>query len=103
MIVVSGLPPHHLGWRQFRSLGALALDLCSVACGRFDGYIDCSPDAHGVWDYAGALLVCAEAGVPLVDAFGRDLLELDHAVRRTPVAAATAALADELIGARREF
>ena len=30
-----------------RTFGALALDLCAVADGRFDGYIDCGVDAHG--------------------------------------------------------
>src|SRR5690606_10284076 len=48
---VSGLPPRHLGWRQFRALGAVALDLCAVADGTLDGYVDCSVDAHGPWDY----------------------------------------------------
>jgi myo-inositol-1(or 4)-monophosphatase len=46
---LSGLPPRHLGWRQFRAYGASALDLCAVACGVLDAFIDCSPSAHGVW------------------------------------------------------
>ena len=88
IIGISGLPPHNPGWAQFRSLGAIALDLCAVADGRLDGFVDCSPDAHGIWDYLGASLVCAEAGVEVVDSQGRDLKELDRAIRRTPVAAA---------------
>ena len=28
-----GYPPRHLGWKQFRALGAAALDLCAVAAG----------------------------------------------------------------------
>ncbi|MBS1848016.1 MAG: inositol monophosphatase [Actinobacteria bacterium] len=92
MVGISGLPPRALGWRQFRALGAAALDLCAVADGRLDAYVDCSPDAHGVWDYAGAWLVCQEAGASVVDAHGRDLSVLDHSARRTPVAAATAQL-----------
>ncbi len=97
---VSGLPSHHYGWDQFRALGAAALDLCAVADGTLDGFVDCSVDAHGPWDYLGGLLVCREAGGVVLDAHGRDLVVLDHAARRTPVAAATAALADALVEAR---
>lgn len=100
MVGVSGLPPHHLGWRQFRALGASALDLCAVADGTLDGFVDCSPDAHGPWDYLGALLVCREAGAVMSEAHGRDLVVLDHDVRRTPVAGATPTLAGALLTAR---
>jgi fructose-1,6-bisphosphatase/inositol monophosphatase family enzyme len=99
---VSGSPPRPLGWRQYRALGAAALDLCLVGCGRLDGYVDCSVDAHGVWDYAGALLFCREAGAAMVDAQARDLVVLDHGARRTPVAAGTGELLDALVRARRE-
>lgn len=101
VVGLSGYPPHDLGWRQFRALGAAALDLCAVAEGIFDGYIDCSPSAHGSWDYAAGLLVCAEAGVPVVDAFDRELIVLGHDDRRTPVAGATPTLLDQLVAARR--
>ncbi len=96
------LPPRHLGWSQFRALGAAALDLCAVACGILDGYLDCLPNAHGSWDYLGGLLVCLEAGASVVDAHGRDLVVLDHDARRTPVAAATPALLAELVEVRRD-
>jgi myo-inositol-1(or 4)-monophosphatase len=82
-------------------LGASALDLCLVASGTLDGYVDCVVDAHGVWDYAGASLVCAEAGVPIVDAHGRDLIVFDHDARRTPVAASTPELLEALLQVRR--
>jgi fructose-1,6-bisphosphatase/inositol monophosphatase family enzyme len=100
MVALSGLPGGYLGWRQFRAMGAAALDLCEVACGGFDGYIDCSVDAHGPWDYLGGLLVCTEAGAAVADAHGRDLVVRGHGDRRTPVAGATAVLLDELIAAR---
>ena len=87
VIGVSGPPPSHPGWWQFRANGAAALDLCLVADGGLDGYLDC--DQHGVWDYAAAVLVCAEVGVVVADAFGRDLVHLNHDERRTPVAAAS--------------
>ncbi|MGI9601095.1 MAG: inositol monophosphatase family protein, partial [Acidimicrobiales bacterium] len=67
---------------------AAALDLCAVASGELHGFVDCTADAHGVWDYAAAMLICREVGVDMVDASGRDLLVLDHEARRTPVAAA---------------
>jgi myo-inositol-1(or 4)-monophosphatase len=100
VIAVSGLPDHHYGWRQFRAMGASALDICAVASGTFDGFVDMSPDAHGVWDYLGAALVVREAGGVVVDAFGRDLTVLDHAARRTPVAASSGGLLDELLDRR---
>lgn len=101
IVAISGMPPRPLGWAQFRAYGAAALDLCAVATGRFDGFVDCSVDAHGVWDYLGATLVCTEAGVPVADAHGRDLAVLDHTARRTPVAGATQRLLDGLLDRRR--
>jgi myo-inositol-1(or 4)-monophosphatase len=103
LVALSGYPPHYLGWNQYRALGAAALDLCAVAIGRVDGYIDCSRDAHGPWDYLGGMLVCQEAGAAVVDLTGRDLVVLDHAARRTPVAAATSELLDGLVVARAAF
>ena len=100
---LSGLPPTHLGWRQFRAYGASALDLCAVACGVLDAFIDCSPSAHGVWDYLGGLLICQEAGAVVTDAHGRDLLVRDPSLRRTPIAAAGADLLNEIMTARRTF
>ena len=66
-----------------------------------DGYLDCSPSAHGSWDYAAGMLICTEAGAPVVDAFGRDLVTLGHEQRRTPVAASSPTLLAELVTARR--
>jgi myo-inositol-1(or 4)-monophosphatase len=103
MVGLSGLPPAWLGWRQYRALGAVALDLCAVAEGRLDGYLDCSPSAHGPWDYLGGLLICQEAGAAVEDAAGRDLVVLEHSARRTPVAGATAALLAEALAARQTF
>jgi len=106
IIGLSGYPNQYLGWKQYRALGAAALDLCAVADGVLDGYLDCSPSAHGAWDYAAGFLVCREAGVEVVDAFDRDLLtpgELHHADRRTPVAGATPQLTAELVRARRRL
>jgi fructose-1,6-bisphosphatase/inositol monophosphatase family enzyme len=82
-------------------MGASALDICAVARGSFDGFVDMSPDAHGVWDYLGAALVVREAGGVVVDAAGRALTVLDHTARRTPIAATSGALLDELLARRR--
>jgi myo-inositol-1(or 4)-monophosphatase len=101
IIGLNGLPPAHLGYAQSRVFGAVALDLCQVAAGVLDGYIDCIVDAHGVWDFAGAALICAEAGAPIVDLWDRDLFTLTHDSRRTPVAAGTPELLATLVGARR--
>jgi myo-inositol-1(or 4)-monophosphatase len=103
IVGLSGFPPVYLGWRQYRALGAAALDLCAVACGVLDGYVDCSWDSHGPWDYLGGMLVCLEAGAAMADADGRELVVLEHTARRTPGAAATPALLEELVGARRSF
>lgn len=100
VIALSGFPRGHLGWRQYRALGAAALDLCAVAAGMVDGYVDCSRDAHGPWDYLGGVLVCLEAGASVADALGRDLVVLGHGDRRTPVAAATPPLLAALLKAR---
>lgn len=100
IVAVSGWPDHPYGWRQFRALGAAALDLCAVATGAFAGYVDID-DAHGPWDYLGGQLVVEEAGGVVVDAGGRDLVTLDHDARRAPVAAAGPRLLDELLAQRR--
>lgn len=101
IVVVSAVPPPDVGWAQFRALGACALDLCAVADGAVDGYVDFGDDQHGVWDYLGGWLICKEAGIEVVDAFDREMVHMDHHARRTPVAAATPQLAAALLPARQ--
>lgn len=96
IVGLNGVPSGHGGWAQYRCLGAAALDLCAVADGTLDGYLDATTDELGPWDYLGAVLVCREAGAVVADAVGRDLVVLDHLARRIPVAGATHALADAL-------
>ncbi len=98
----SGWPPY-AAWREIRILDAAALDLCAIAAGRLDGWVDCETDAHGPWDYLAGMLICQEAGVEVVDAFGRDLISRDPNARRTPVAGATQELCRELVAYRRSF
>jgi myo-inositol-1(or 4)-monophosphatase len=100
VVGISGWPARHLGWRQMRAMGAAALDLCAVASGLFDGYVDCVADAIGPWDYLGGMLVCREAGAQVADVRGRDLVTRAHQDRRTVVAAATPELLRALLAAR---
>ena len=101
IVGLSGYPRHYLGWRQFRALGAVSLDLCAVADGALDGFVDCVDTPHGgPWDYLGGLLVCAESGAVAADALGRDLVVRDPAQWRSPVAGATPQLLAELLAAR---
>lgn len=100
MVAINGWSPRHLGWRQHRTFGATALDMCLVAEGALDAYLDCA-DQNAPWDYLGAMLVVAEAGGVVSDVRGRELVVLDHGARRTPVAGATPALMEELAAAYR--
>ena len=45
--------------RDIRRLGSCALDLCGVACGRFDAYAE---EGVNEWDHAAGALIAAEAG-----------------------------------------
>ena len=103
VVGLTGYPPVDMGWRQMRSLGAAALDLCAVACGHLDAYVDCSTHAHSPWDYLGGMLVCQEAGAHVAEAAGRDLVTLGWTDRRVPVAAATPELLAEVLAARKGF
>ena len=100
IVAINALPSRNPGWGQFRCFGAAALDLCAVADGRFDAYVDFDVDALGPWDYLGGMLVCQEVGVEVADAFDRPLVTLDHAARRTPVAGTGEAFI-ALLAARR--
>ncbi len=100
IVGLSGYPPRWLGWSQYRTLGAAALDICAVASGMLDAFIDCGPRSLAPWDYLGGLLVCAEAGAATGEAFRRDLVVTDPEARRTPVVAATPALLGQALEAR---
>ena len=55
--------------RGIRRLGAAALDLAYVACGRFDGYYEYSINA---WDVAAGAILVQEAGGKVCDFEGKD-------------------------------
>jgi len=50
-----------------RRLGSAALDLCSIACGRFDGYWELSLES---WDMAAGTLIAHEAGARVTNLKG---------------------------------
>ena len=99
LVVLCGVPTVQGPWAQGRVMGAAALDICSVACGRFDAYLDNTSGIHGPWDYLGGMLVLTEAGGLMEDVDGRDLIHLDHSAKRGPIAAST----PELFAAVRRF
>jgi myo-inositol-1(or 4)-monophosphatase len=69
----------HLGQkiRRWRLLGASALELCYVGCGRIDGFIDLRGTLR-VTDAAAGMLVCSEAGGKVSDLDGRKLIFPDE-------------------------
>lgn len=99
IVVLCGVPTVHGPWAQGRVMGAAALDICSVACGRFDAYVDNTSGIHGPWDYLGGMLVLTEAGGLMEDFDGRDLVHLEHGAKRGPIGAST----PELLAAVRRF
>lgn len=98
IVILNAAPRGHLGWRQFRVLGAAALDLCAVADGTADGFIDLG-GGLAPWDHLGGLLVCLEAGAAIGSVSGGDILDASPERRASPVAGSTAAVRDELLAA----
>jgi myo-inositol-1(or 4)-monophosphatase len=82
------LTPRVLGLRR---LGAAAVDMAYVACGRFDAYWEQSLNA---WDMAAGVVIVEEAGGIVTDTLGRRL-ELDNGT----VLASTPKLHAELLAA----
>jgi myo-inositol-1(or 4)-monophosphatase len=103
-VLVSGFPydawqtqeDNTLAWRAFikkaltvRCDGAAALDLCQVACGRYDGYWE---KGLAPWDIAAGAVIVREAGGSVGD------FQLGpHFLERGEVIAANPALADEIV------
>ena len=94
VVGVSGLASFRPQWAQFRALGAAALDICLVAQGVLDGWVDFN--SHGVWDYLASILICQEAGVATSEHLDRELLVTQYDQKRTPIVAATPALLAQL-------
>lgn len=94
VVGINGTPHGAGGWWQARAFGAASLDLCLVASGGLDGYVDF--DSHGVWDYAASILVCREAGCAIGESRDRELIVPSARERRSPVVASSRGLLAEL-------
>jgi len=92
VVAFSGLPARHLGWSQYRALGAASLEICLVADGSMDLYAVARHSTLNPWDYLGGLLVLREAGGVASDLEDRELV-IDDPEPRRPVFAATTSLA----------
>lgn len=99
IVIINDRPPAGFSPRQYRVLGAAALDMCAVADGTADAFAD-----YGVglrpWDYLGALLVCQEAGVAVGSFSGEHLVEASD-MRRSPVVASSPAVRDAIVAIGR--
>ena len=96
IMAFSGLPPRHLGWAQFRALGAASLEICLVADGSLDVYGVAQHSTLNPWDYLAGLLILREAGAVASDYRG-DVLETSEAVVRRPIFCATPELLDFML------
>lgn len=99
VVSLSGNPPKGAGWAQVRILGAAALDLCYVACGRLDGFV--ASYGLSIWDYSASALICVEAGAQVAELRSVDLYDLTNTARRQIVAASTPRVLDGLRSAVR--
>lgn len=63
-----------------RRLGSAAIDLCWVACGRFDGFYEHKLEA---WDSAAGYLIVEEAGGKVTDHVGNKFSVYQHKVLAT--------------------
>lgn len=81
-----------------RRMGAAALDLAYVACGRFDGYWEWGT---GPWDIAAGVLLVEEAGGRLTTYAGAPVDELQAAGQN--LVASNSLIHDEMLAALREI
>ncbi|MDD2942985.1 MAG: inositol monophosphatase family protein [bacterium] len=63
-----------LNSRDLRRFGAASLDICWVACGRFDGYIEYNLKP---WDSAAAAIIAEEAGVRMANFSNQEMGQFD--------------------------
>jgi myo-inositol-1(or 4)-monophosphatase len=94
--MVSGLLPRV---RDIRRTGSAALDLCAVAAGWVDAYLE-----HGCswWDWAAAGLIAAEAGAVVRTPGPTGSVPPDDGLGADALFAATPAIAAELAALARE-
>jgi fructose-1,6-bisphosphatase/inositol monophosphatase family enzyme len=98
IVSFSGLPAQHMGWAQYRALGAASLEICLVADGSLDVFSVARRSGLHPWDYLGGLLMINEAGAFASDYDGEELVASER-VRRRPVFAGTKELLDFMCSA----
>ena len=96
VVGVNGILSTRSPWAQVRTLGAAALEMCLVADGALDAYVQAGGAAIHPWDYLAALLIVEEAGGCVQEQDGAELVIRVTEPRR-PVAAASAQLCDVLV------
>jgi myo-inositol-1(or 4)-monophosphatase len=89
IVSFSGLPQRHLGWSQYRSLGAASLEICLVADGSLDAFTVANRSRLNPWDYLGGLLIAREAEAVVADLDDEELITTERVGRRPVVAATT--------------
>jgi fructose-1,6-bisphosphatase/inositol monophosphatase family enzyme len=101
IVGVNGILRARPPWAQVRTMGAAALEICLVADGALDAYVQAGGAAIHPWDYLAAMLIVQEAGGCVLEESGAELV-LRVAEPRRPIAAASERLA-ELLKARAPF
>ncbi len=96
---VNGFPLSKNWSGQMRALGSAAAELCFVACGRGDAFIDFSGGLAS-WDYFGAALVLEEAGGTVLTEDGNGVFDTLDRNRRRILAAGCMERIAELRGLR---
>ena len=79
--------------RDIRRVGAAALDLCAVAAGRVDAYVE---QGLNPWDLAAGGLVASEAGAVVTGLHGRPAGEALVVAARPPLVGALVAVLEGL-------
>jgi myo-inositol-1(or 4)-monophosphatase len=82
--------------RRLRLLGASALELCYVACGRLDGFVDMRNTLR-ITDAAAGILICQEAGGRVTLPDGGPIEFLDNVVSGRCVVATNCAIHRKVI------
>jgi len=97
IVAFSGLPPRHLGWAQYRALGAASLEICLVADGSLDVFGVAQQSTLNPWDYLAGMLIARESSAVVADYLGQDL-EISVSEVRRPVFCATPELLEFMLG-----
>jgi myo-inositol-1(or 4)-monophosphatase len=95
IVSCAGVPHRNPGWAQFRALGAASLELCAVADGSLDAFVQLGTARLNPWDYLGGLLIATEAGAVVRGLDGVELVVDDGEPRRL-LAASTPSLFAQL-------